>query len=402
MRYAPALAIALSASVLASAPSLALASGSADTTNDVLTAPAEEPATPDPAAEPGADPEEPDPDASGPTEPAEELIPDARPPAHDPAQDEPAQLTGTTRLDADGLFDSEERAYGLYMEGLHALEDEEDADLAIAKWEEAVRVLPDERPYARSRGALALRLVTAHDLRFGQCGELSDLRRQRSLLLGYQARLGEMYPADVAARQLRHDRAQVRIDEIDDELQRIEGDHGTVEDQLDRSLRGEYEERAGDRWRPDPTDMGWHARPDDPRLHARQAADGEDAPEELVTEGDDEPTKKAGTGLLVTGGVLTGLGLGGIGVGVAGMLIARRADVFDPKQAPDARREQMTRGENANVMAVTGLAAGGALAVTGVVLLAVGAKRRRTSTPRTAFAPAVSPGFTGITAVTRF
>ena len=341
-----------------------------------------------------------------PVEDAPEVETEAEVPLPAPASTiEAAPLDGATRLDADGLFESEQRAYALYMEGVHAFEDDADYDAAIDKWTEAVATLPDERPYARSRGALALRLVTAHEKRFYRDGDLDDLRRQSALLLGYQQRLPEMFPDDSAARSQRHDHAQLRIDEIAAELERIEGEHGTVEEQLDRSLRGEYEARGDDNWRPDPTDAGWHARPDDPRKASQQATDRELAPEHLEPQQDEEepePPRKEGTGLLVSGAVLGAVGLGGIGVGVAGMVSAARANTFDPAQTPMQRRAQIVQGERGNVQALVGLAGGGALTVVGIVLVATGAAKRKRSASNVALSPMRTAGGWGATISGRF
>lgn len=315
---------------------------------------------------------------------------------------EPDPLSGAQRLDADGLFESEQRAYRLYMDGVGILQNDEDPDAAILKWREALSVLPDERPYARSRGALALRLVTAYEWRFLRDGDLDDLRTQRALLEGYQQRLPEMFPDDAEERSQRHDHAQLRIDEIASELQRIGGDHGTAQEQLGRSLRGEYEGRGLARWRPDPTDMGWRARQDDPRKHARQAADAEAAPEQkFVAEEEPEPAKKQGTGLIVTGTVVGLAGLASIGVGVGGMLRAAAANDFVPTQTPSARRAQIDRGNRGNIQSVVGLSAGAVLAVSGVVLVAVGAKKRRKSSTLNA-GPVVGRTTFGIALAGRF
>jgi len=338
-------------------------------------------------------------------EPAADGIAEPEAPAEPDVSISAAPLVGTSRLDADGLFESEQRAYALYMEGLHAFEDDSDYDTALDKWTEAVATLPDERPYARSRGALALRLVTAHEKRFYRDGDLEDLRRQSSLLLGYQQRLPEMFPDDSAARQRRHDHAQVRIEEIDKELERIEGEHGTVEEQLERSLRGEYEARGDDNWRPDPTDAGWHARPDDPRKAAQQATDREVAPEHLEPqepEGEPEPPRKKGTGLLVSGGVVGVMGLGAIGVGVAGMVAASRANDFAPDQTPRARRMQIAAGERSNLQAVIGIAGGSAATVVGIVLVATGDAKRKRSASRLAVSPMRTAAGWGGTITGRF
>jgi len=309
----------------------------------------------------------------------------------------PAPLTGASRLDANGLVEAEQQAYGLYMDGVHALDDAADPDLAIDKWEQALRTLPDERPYALSRGALALRLVTAHQVRFFRDGDLDDLRREKSLLLGYQERLVDMVPTDAEARSSRHSTMQTRIDEIDGELSRLEDDQGTTEEQLGKSLRGEYAARGAETWRPDPSDMGWHPRADDPRKHASQAHDGEVAPEETTPEivEPTDPGPRPGTGRLVVGAVLTGAGLGGLGVGAVGLVQANRANTFDPEQDPQQRRMQIGEGERANGLALGGLIGGGVLTVVGLAVLISGARKRSKSPSRAALTPAVTPTHLG-------
>lgn len=318
----------------------------------------------------------------------------------------PDPLDGARHLDADGLFESEQRAYQLYMEGVRALEEDLDPDVAIDRWQEALRVLPDERPYARSRGALALRLVTAYDMRFHRDGRIDDLRRQSALLQGYQQRLPEMFADDPAARAQRNDHARARVDEIDAELRRIAAVQGTVEEQLDKSLRGEYEARRDDVWRPDPTDAGWHARPDDPRRKERQATDSEVAPEEPPAEPElDQPKpKKEGTGPIAAGAVLGVAGLAGIGVGIAAMVTAAAANDFDASQTPSERRAQIARGNQANTRAVVGLAAGGALAAAGVALLAIGLTKRKKSANASPLAvhPTIGAGRWGLGLTGRF
>lgn len=371
---------------------IALAAGTAHAAPPPQPAPAPPPAAPDSGA-----PE----DVEPPTVPAAPAPSESEAAV---AAMEPAPLQGATRLDADGLFESERRAYGLYLEGVTAFETDEDVDAAIAKWQEALATLPDERPYARSRGALALRLVLAHEKRFYRDGELDDIYRQVALLRGYQARLPEMFPDDPAARARRRDHAQVRIDQLHADLQRFAGDDSTIEEQLARSLRGEYEARGDDNWRADPADAGWRARPDDPRKEGTRASDREIAPERTQPEVTEPAAtaRKQGTGLLVSGAIVGVAGLAGVGVGAAGMVAASRANEFDPAQTPPQRREQIARGERGNVQAVVGLAAGGALTVVGVVLVATGAAKRKRSASKVALSPMRTPDGWGASITGRF
>lgn len=322
----------------------------------------------------------------------------------------PDPLTGTLGLDEDGLVDSEQRAYQLYIAGIRAfesadgLENDDELEVAIAKWQEALRVLPDEGPYARSRGALAIRLVMAHDLRFRRHGRLDDLRRQSSLLRGYQRRLPEMFPDDREARARWSNHAQARIDQIDAELRRIDGDHGTVEEQLNKSLRGEYAALTHESWRPEPDEVAWHSRPDDPRRDVEQESHWEVAPEkQAVSPGVDEP-RKEGAGVLATGVLLGVAGLTGFGVGIEAMVTAGAANDFDEGQTPSERRAQIVTGTQANVRAVVGLVTGGVLTASGVIVLAVGIHRRQSSSRATAVAllPPVGTSGWGLGASGRF
>lgn len=60
-----------------------------------------------------------------------------------------------------------------------------------------------------------------------------------------------------------------------------------------------------------------------------------------------------------------------------------------------ARRDRIADGRHANVIMIACGAAGGAIALTGIVLVAVGAVKQRRA-GRTAFAPALAPGSAGI------
>ncbi len=325
------------------------------------------------------------------------LAPDVIPAASEEAPaPQPAPLEGARRLDADGLFDAEQTAYASYMQGQRAL-DEGDPNAAIDAWEKGVRALPDERPYARSRGALALRLVTAHEARYRLEGDIADLRRQIALLEGYRARLSEMFPDDAELRQRKDGLAAEQIERIEAEIERTEGDHGTVDEQLERSLRGEYADRNDAAWGFDATDVAWHPRPDDPRKHEAQATDAEVAPEQVTNADEPAPLqpRKRGTGLIVTGALLTGAGVAGFAVGGAGMAAAAAANDFDEMQTPTQRRQQIASGNAANQRAVIGLSAGAALTVTGIVLIAVGAKRRKASPSALAVLPSLGRGRAG-------
>jgi hypothetical protein len=71
-------------------------------------------------------------------------------------------------------------------------------------------------------------------------------------------------------------------------------------------------------------------------------------------------------------------------------------------QTPSERREQIERGNVGNAMAIGGAVAGGVLLVTGAVLVAIGAKKRKHDPPRTSLSGAFGRRMVGMTVVLRF
>lgn len=336
------------------------------------------PALPPPAE--AAEPEEP----AEPAEPADPAEPSTTAPAPQPIDADP--LTGSTNLDPNGLVEAEDHAYEVYLDGLRAWNND-DPEAALASWEHAVRLLPDGGAYAQSRLALAMRLVLAYERRFRHRGNLDDLRRQISLLKGYQERLPQLSSLDDATARQYWVHAQQRIEEIERELARFEQEPGSREEQLAKSLRGEFDPWQEMSWQPTPEQLGWHRRSDDPRNSGAQAQENEAAPPRDELEPEQKHGVRPGTVLIALGAASGLLGLGGLGVGVAGLVRAREANDFELLQSPSQRREQIARGHQGNAMAIAGPAAGGALAVAGVVMLAVGSARRKRSQTTVALTP---------------
>ncbi len=326
-----------------------------------LAAPADEPTTQDPV----------------------EVVPQDAP--QDASQDAPAAgpiapapLTGAMRLDAQGLFRGEATAYAGFMAGQRALE-QGDIEEARRLWVDAIATLPDERPYAGSRGALAMWLALAAQADYARNGSMDALRTEVSLLQGWQARLPEFDPDDAGRRASLGTLVQARIDAVLAQIDWELAEHGDADTQLAKSLEGGYEVRAFEAWRPPTQLLAWKPRPDDPRAGVSQASESEEAPEKVSPEVTDEPDRPRGTGLLVGGSILVATGLAGGIVGALGMRSAAAANTFDPTQTPAQRREQMADGERGNQTAVVGLSAGGALLVAGVTMLAIGSQRRKRS-----------------------
>ncbi len=92
-----------------------------------------------------------------------------------------------------------------------------------------------------------------------------------------------------------------------------------------------------------------------------------------------------GRGLRIGGWTAVGAGMAGLGVGVAGLVLGQRSeqdfvDAGDPQARVDADNAGLTR----NRMAIGGLAAGGALTLTGAILVGVGYARRGGPSDRSA------------------
>lgn len=148
------------------------------------------------------------------------------------------------------------------------------------------------------------------------------------------------------------------------------------------------------------------------RLAAAEAAAAEPEPqveappppgdEVHVPAPEDRIGPKPWKGLVIGGGVLVGLGIGGAVLaavgGARGKSLERQFD--DPANmcvldmpSPSCQ-DLLNRGESANTLTLAGAVVGPLLAGAGVALLVIGLKRR--AAPQTAFAPAVAPGFVGL------
>src|SRR5690606_32427248 len=107
-------------------------------------------------------------------------------------------------------------------------------------------------------------------------------------------------------------------------------------------------------------------------------------------------------GLVIGGGVLVGLGIGGAVLaavgGTRGKSLEREfedpANMCVLAMPSPSCQGLIDRGESANTLMLAGAVAGPLLAGAGVALLVIGLKRR--AAPQTALAPAVAPGFVGL------
>jgi hypothetical protein len=326
----------------------------------------------------------------GPLRPAQ-----AQPSAASPTmQDDP--LRGPTGLDPDALVRGEEAAYAAYMRGKRAFE-ANDFDRALVDFGDALRLLPDAAPYARSHGSVAMWIVRCHGARYGLRGEAAELDRELEILAAYASRL-DAIATDAEDRAAKAELVEARRAEIEGEQARISGEHGDVDTQLDRSVRGEYGGVVVSTWAPRIEDLAWYRRRDDPRPRGRQ--NDEVDPEAQPDAAPDGPRR--GTGMIAAGAVALGVGAAALGVMAAGMARARAAESFPDVQTPAARRGQIERGTTGNAMAVAGAVTGGVAVLAGAVLVGLGVKRRRADAPRVAIVPAAGRRTGSVTLTVRF
>lgn len=290
-------------------------------------------------------------------------------------------LAGPTGLDPHALVRGEEAAYQAYMRGKRAFE-ANDFDRALVDFGDALRQLPDEAPYARSRGSVALWMVRCHGALYGLRGELTELDREVELLDAYATRL-DAIAADTDDRAAKSALVDARREEIIKERARVSGEHGDVDTQLDRSVRGEYEGVVASTWAPRVEDLAWYRRRDDPRPRGAQV--NEVDPQAKKT--DEGPRRRKGTGLIAGGAVALGVGVGALAVMGAGMARASAAESFSPTQTPAARREQIGRGMAGNTMAIAGAVTGGVAVLAGAVLVGIGVRKRKADRPQVSIAP---------------
>jgi hypothetical protein len=305
-------------------------------------------------------------------------------------------LAGPTGLDPHALVRGEDAAYQSYMRGQKAFE-ANDYDKALVELGDALRHLPDQKEYARSRGSIALWIAKCHGQLYGLRGDAAQLDLELAVLDAYAGRIETIAKDadDLAAKQALVDR---RKQEIAAEKQRISGEHGDVDTQIDKSVKGEYAGFEASTWAPRVEDLAWYRRPDDPRPKGDQSDDIE--PEKKVVPQQTGPRK--GTGMIAGGAVALGIGVAALAVMGAGMARAKGAESFPIDQTPMQRRNQIENGNVGNAMAVGGAVAGAVLVITGAVLVAIGAKKRRADVPRAEVSGSFGRRMAGVSVRVRF
>jgi hypothetical protein len=291
----------------------------------------------------------------------------------------------TIRTDARADAASERKAEALFREGRGLLERGDvakgcaklEASLALVRRASTVLNLADcderrgqlGRAIARWQEGIAL--LPAADMRVGVARErLASVRKRvPRLSLRLEARLP-------AGARVELDGAPLAESEVEGDHQLDPGPHVVVvvaphhADARSELVLGEGERR--------------------PLVLALGASDGTAPPEAAAP-------SRGTTGVAAAGFVVGGLGLAGLAVGaVTGGLTIAKKNVVDDNCSPtcnDASREAATAGKALSAASTVSFIAGGALTVTGIVLVAVGSKR----TPTTTLAAAPGPGGTLVT-----
>lgn len=250
-------------------------------------------------------------------------------------------------------------AQSLYTEGLTHYETL-DYDLAIESWKRALGRLRDadastpERAasIAAARNAIVYNIARAQEKAFEQDHDVARLKKAKGLL--------EVYVGEIAASEADEiAKANARIEELAARIATAE------------------------------------KKPEAP-------------PPKVEPRTDTTPEKPRGRGLVGGGAAMLVAGLGLVAGGVtAGVLMSGRAEErlpeLDQLADEEARRDEIARGKRGDTMLIACAVSGGALAIGGAAMLAVGAVRMKKSrSSGRAAVPMLGPGFAGIALGGRF
>jgi tetratricopeptide (TPR) repeat protein len=262
----------------------------------------------------------------------------------------------------------------LYNEG-RALYETADYEGAIKVWTKAYAKLQWTPANAEIKAGILYNLAGAHEEAFGINGNATHLNKAMVLLKRFDENVPQIYGEGPDA-DAERDRIQQRIDHLQEKLDEANASGAKV-DEPDED--------------PD----------EDPTQEPQDEAAGAEQPKDTTPDED----AKSGKVLMITGGVIAGIGVAAGGAAVAFLASGSGANDFTgiPEDDYAARMAQIDRGNRANTIA--GINTGFALALltTGVVLLAVGAKKSKKAKSSTAtLTPYGGPGQAGMVLSGRF
>lgn len=265
-----------------------------------------------------------------------------------------AALAGPEPTEAD---DPLAGAQTLYDKGRAKFETA-DYPAAIELWTEAYAQVPDTAEGGQIKVLLIYNIATAREKAFELTRDPVQLRQARILLEDFERSIPALYGEGQEAEA---ERARVR-----EKL-------AAVEAQLEEIEREQQ------------------ARDDHPQMPGDGVEPGTDPASSSDPATDEPASDPAAKGLVIAGAATLGLGVAGLGMMGAGLAIGDEANDIsdlDPTDV-DARRERFDRGRTGNTLAIAGGAVGGALVITGAVLLALGLKRKKASA--VALVPSMGP-----------
>jgi hypothetical protein len=253
---------------------------------------------------------------------------------------------------ADDGFD---RARGLYQQG-EARFATADFIGAIELWTEAFSSVPDSTDAARIKALLIYNIATARERAFEVTGDLTHLRQAKVLMVGYAESIPALF-GDTPEAETERGKITERLNVITAQIEAADR----------KKARDRRDQRPSER--------------------------ADDAP----------AAERSHAVLLGTGAAALAVGVGGLAMMGAGLAMGSKAnDLGDLADDDiDGRRSQFDRGRTGNTLAIAGGVVGGVFAITGAVLVGIGAKRRA-SAKGNAWAPWIGPRVAGLGVRGRF
>lgn len=249
-----------------------------------------------------------------------------------------------------------DRARALYQQGEARFATADFAG-AIELWTEAFSIVPDTTDSARIKALLIYNIATARERAYEVTNDVSQLRQAKILMQGYAQSIPALF-GDSA--------------EGADEVVKITERLNAITAQIEAYER----KKARDR---------------------RSAG-----PAERSDDGPDDPGRGSKV-LIGAGAAALAVGVGGLAMMGAGVAMGNKANDIDGLEADDidGRREQFDRGRMGNTLAIAGGVVGGVFAITGAVLVGIGASRRAKA-KSAALAPWFGPRVVGLGVGGRF
>lgn len=262
----------------------------------------------------------------------------------------------------------------LFAEG-QSLAQTADYTGAIAAFEKAFRLLPEDLAYDSVRNRMRVELVNAHQKAYEVDSERSHLAKAQAIVDDYLANLAD-------------DQDRTWGLEKREELSKAIEAHDAAAAEAERAKREAEKAKA-------------EAEAEAARRDAEaKRLEAEQQNNQVDRTADREEAQKRAKTFFIAGGVVSGIGLGGgilMAVGFAQANSAVTTFTDEPDQRVDARRDVIS----GNTLGGIGAGMAGAFLITGVTLLVIGAQNQRQANSL-AVTPTFGPGQAGLTLTGRF